>query len=265
VKNWGPADATNVVVTDFLPAGVTFVATSGCAEDAAGVPSCTLGTIPAGGSASFTVTVAVDPATLGTITNAVSVTSSTPDPEPANNEASEDTEVIIISDLVITKKAKDEIKPGKKLKFEIKVRNWGPFDAPNVVITDFLPAGVTLMKTKGCAEDPAGVPTCSVGTIRARKKVTVRIYVMVDEDATGVIVNTATVSTDATDPDPSTNTATTETQIKVKKTDDNDDEESAGGGAGGDDPKAGPDRYLPPRDSSSSGGWTRSAPERPQL
>ena len=44
---------TNVVVTDSLPAGVTFVSTTGCAEDPNVVPTCTLGTIPAGGSASL--------------------------------------------------------------------------------------------------------------------------------------------------------------------------------------------------------------------
>ncbi len=40
VDNAGPFVAQNVVVTDTLPAGVTFVSTSGCAEDPGGVPTC---------------------------------------------------------------------------------------------------------------------------------------------------------------------------------------------------------------------------------
>ncbi|MEM8964589.1 MAG: DUF11 domain-containing protein, partial [Acidobacteriota bacterium] len=94
VDNAGPSDATSVVVTETLPAGVTFSATSGCAEDPNGVPTCTLGTIPAGGSASYTVEVTVDPATpTSTITNVVDVSSATTDPISGNDSASESTMV----------------------------------------------------------------------------------------------------------------------------------------------------------------------------
>jgi len=65
VHNDGPSDAINVVVTDTLPAGVTFVSTAGCAEDPNGVPTCSLGDIAAGGSDSYTITVTVDASTVG--------------------------------------------------------------------------------------------------------------------------------------------------------------------------------------------------------
>ena len=92
VDNAGPSDATLVVATDTLPAGVTFGSTSGCPSDPNGVPTCDLGTIPAGGSASYTIEVSVDPTTpSGTITNDASVASSTPDPVPDGETASEDT------------------------------------------------------------------------------------------------------------------------------------------------------------------------------
>ena len=80
VTNGGPSDAQNVVVTDTLPAGVTLVSTSGCAEDPVGVPTCTLGTVVGGGNAAYTVTVAIDPGTAGTITNSAQVTTDTDDP-----------------------------------------------------------------------------------------------------------------------------------------------------------------------------------------
>ena len=94
VNNAGPDSATNVIVTDTLPAGVTFVSTTGCAEDPGGVPTCNLGTISNGGSKMYTVTVTVDGETLGTITNNVSVGSDAVDPSPGNNTAAEDTLVV---------------------------------------------------------------------------------------------------------------------------------------------------------------------------
>jgi uncharacterized repeat protein (TIGR01451 family) len=93
VDNAGPADAENVQVTDTLPPGVTFVSTSGCAEDPNGVPTCSLGTIASGSFKEYTINITVDPGTSGTITNQASVTSDTDDPDPENNSVEEDTEV----------------------------------------------------------------------------------------------------------------------------------------------------------------------------
>jgi hypothetical protein len=81
------------VVTDTLPGGVTFVSTNGCGEDPNGVPTCSLGTIPAGGQAQYTIIVTVNGGASGTITNSASVSSSTVDPNLANNTVTEDTAV----------------------------------------------------------------------------------------------------------------------------------------------------------------------------
>ena len=105
VTNAGPSQADNVVVTDTLPAGVTFVSSSGCAEDPGGEPTCSLASIASGASTPYTITVMVDVGTTGTITNVASVTSATADPnnadnsaattdpDPSNNSASENTTV----------------------------------------------------------------------------------------------------------------------------------------------------------------------------
>lgn len=98
VSNAGPSAATNVVVTDTLPAGVTFVSTSGCTEDPNGVAICSLSDIASGVNASYTIVVDVDAGTTGTITNSASVSSDTDDPDTNNNSTTEDTQVNLFGD-----------------------------------------------------------------------------------------------------------------------------------------------------------------------
>ena len=103
VANSGAHTATDVVVTDTLPAEATLVSTAGCAEDPAGVPTCTLGDIAAGASKSFTVQTTVALGTSGTITNTAAVDSSTGDPNAANNAASENTDVFQVGTITVVK------------------------------------------------------------------------------------------------------------------------------------------------------------------
>lgn len=88
VTNAGPGNAYNVVATDALPAGLTFVSTSGCAEDPAGVPTCTLGTIPVGMSVSYTINTLVAPTASGALVNNVTVSGRNFDPQTGNNSGS---------------------------------------------------------------------------------------------------------------------------------------------------------------------------------
>ncbi len=217
VDNAGPDTATNVVVTDTLPAGVTLVSTSGCTEDPNGVPMCSLGDIAAGGSASYTIMVSVDAATVGTITNMASVASDTDDPDTGNNMVSEDTTVIAIADLSITKAdSVDPVIAGTQLTYTIDVSNAGPSTAVNVVVTDNLPAGVSLVSTSGCAEDPSGAPTCSLGDIAGGGSASYTITVDVDEDFTGTLSNTASVTSATNDPNTGNNSATETTVVNAE-------------------------------------------------
>lgn len=102
ISNAGPSDATNVVITDTLPAGVTMKSTSGCLEDPNGVPTCSIGDIAAGTSAQFTISVSIDIGTSGTITNVASVTSETVDPDASNNTFSEDTGLVLSNTVIGT-------------------------------------------------------------------------------------------------------------------------------------------------------------------
>jgi uncharacterized repeat protein (TIGR01451 family) len=93
VHNAGPNDATNVTVTDPLPAGVTFnwdFTTQGSCTFASGTVSCNLGTLFAPGTSgkkTATVVISVTPTRTGTISNTATVRADQADPNPANNSS----------------------------------------------------------------------------------------------------------------------------------------------------------------------------------
>ena len=92
LANDGPADATNVAVTDAVPAGLTFdsvTPSAGTYDSGTGV--WTLASLAAGNDATLTIAATVTQA--GTITNTAEVTASDqPDPDstPGNGDAGED-------------------------------------------------------------------------------------------------------------------------------------------------------------------------------
>ena len=88
VENLGPADATQVVVNNDLPAGVIILDASGCQEVPFTGPVCTLGDIPAGTSAAYSLVVTSDGSTSVMLTNTVSASATESDPDPGNNTAS---------------------------------------------------------------------------------------------------------------------------------------------------------------------------------
>jgi uncharacterized repeat protein (TIGR01451 family) len=93
VNNAGPTTAPSVVVTDVLPAGLTFASAKtsqgSCltpAPGATGTVTCNLGTINNGASATVTLVVAVNAAGTNVV-NTASVTAAAPDPNLGNNSA----------------------------------------------------------------------------------------------------------------------------------------------------------------------------------
>jgi len=85
--NNGPSAATNVVVTDVLPAGLTFVSATPSQGTCTGTTTvtCSLGGLASGASA--TVTLTVTSATATPASNTATVTATEVDPNPANNTA----------------------------------------------------------------------------------------------------------------------------------------------------------------------------------
>jgi uncharacterized repeat protein (TIGR01451 family) len=107
LDNAGLSDAQTVVLTDLIPAHTTFVSdaqTSGPAftlsnpaAGATGTAGATIGTLPAGDSATFTLVVLVSPGTVNgaSVVNAPNVAAATTDPNSANNTQTATTAVLV--------------------------------------------------------------------------------------------------------------------------------------------------------------------------
>ncbi len=92
VTNNGPSTATNIVVTNTLPASVTFVSASDAScQHQNGVVTCSLGTLANGAQAIRTIQ--VTPNAAQPIAMTASVTANESDPTPANNSATDNTVV----------------------------------------------------------------------------------------------------------------------------------------------------------------------------
>ena len=215
------SDATGLDFTDNLPAGVVvatpnnaFTTCTGgtlTAVSGSGIISYTGGTVAAG--ATCTISVDVTGTTAGQFVNTTGVLTSS----LGNSGTASDTLTIVTpaADLSISKIASpNPTEAGQTLTYSVTVSNAGPFDATNVVVTDTLPAGTTFISTSGCAEDPNGIPTCTVGTIVAGGSAQYTITTTVDPGATGTLTNTISVTSDIADPNPGNNSASEETTIQ---------------------------------------------------
>jgi uncharacterized repeat protein (TIGR01451 family) len=98
VTNNGPGAAAGVKVTDVVPAGTTFSATSGAscttpAVGGTGTVACTIGSMPSGATTMLTITVTVGNGKTTTLVDTASVSSTTLDTNGANNSASVSTPI----------------------------------------------------------------------------------------------------------------------------------------------------------------------------
>ncbi len=222
VTNNGPHAATGVVLSDQLPAGVTYQGASiGSCSEISGFVQCAIGSLASGQSGSVTLTVRVN--TLQpTITNTASVTGDQSDPVTGNNAASVNSTVTQVANLAISKTGTLSIvRTSDDLDFSIAITNNGPSDATGVVMSDTLssdliyddvnfPATVSPVGTGTCGYDgQLGEIQCAFPSIPSGATRTVTIPVHVNPEPSGALTipNTATVAGNETDPDASDNSS----------------------------------------------------------
>ena len=219
VHNNGSLDATNVVVTDNLPAGVTYQSASpsqGSCSEANGNLSCSLGSLSNGADA--TVEVIVTAGATGTVTNTAGVQADEFDGNTANNSATETTKIAGVADLSITKSdSPDPLYAGQTLTYTLTVGNNGPADAPAVKVTDSLPAGVAFQSattSQGSCSEAGGIVSCDLGALANSAGATVQIAVTAL--AAGTATNTATVvGIESVDRNAANDSATADTTVNA--------------------------------------------------
>jgi len=206
--NNGPSPATNVILTDTLPAGVTLVSTisgadSSCNTTALPTITCPLLSISSG--ASVTTTIVVKPNAAGTFTNSARVAGTEPDPNPANNSASASAVVNPVADLSLAETAAPPtVSAGNNVTFSFTVTNAGPSPATDVTISDALPAGLTLVSATPSQGSCTALP-CNLGNVATGASAT--LTVVAKALAAGNFTNTGTVSATEFDPNAANNTA----------------------------------------------------------
>jgi uncharacterized repeat protein (TIGR01451 family) len=239
LTNSGPSTAASVSLTDAVPANTTFVSESqtngpifSCSTPAAGgtgTITCSIGSFPMG-SATFSITVHINPGAPGTVTNTANVATPTPDPNPNGNTPTVVTTIATSADLSIVKTATSAVSAGNNVTYQIVVTNNGPSDATAVNMSDTLPPNTTFVsetQTGGpsfTCTNPAvggtGAVSCSIATLTSGTTATFDI-VAKSAAATpaGPSNNTATVSTTTPDPNSGNNSSTAVTQVSASLAD----------------------------------------------
>ncbi|MGH9554373.1 MAG: DUF11 domain-containing protein [Terriglobales bacterium] len=217
VTNAGGLQADNVTLSDTFSGATTGNANAMTTQgtcNVAGFPmiTCDLGTLAAAAFATITITVQAQAA--GIITNTASVTTSSLEPNTANNMDVETTAVGSADVAMISKTdSADPVNAGSNFTYTISVVNNGPDQADNVTVTDTLPAGVTYVSdTGGC--NTVALPTiaCNLGSLAVTASA--MFNVTVTAGAGGQTVNnTASVTSSQADPDNTNNSASQTTTI----------------------------------------------------
>ena len=225
VTNLGPSDATDVVVDDALPTGLSYVSAAGpgwtCSESPTGTAHCTRAALAVGAAPSIAIVAHVAPGVTGKVTNCATVKDTVEGDD--NDTSCGDTTITPEVDVSIVKTdTPDPVVAGENLTYSLAVANGGPSNASDVAVSDPLPANTTFVSITVTGWDcttPAvgatGSVSCSLASLPVGPAPTITVVVKVGAGVapgTDVIVNTATV-TAPHDTNPDNNTSTAKTSV----------------------------------------------------
>ncbi len=217
ITNKGPWPATSLVLTDALPAAVSYVSANAArgtwsTNDAGFTYS--LDTLNSGDGVAVTIlTTALTP---GTASNPAGVGAFELDSNPSNNVSTITTTINPLADLSLGQTVSAAtVFATSNLTYTLAVTNHGPSTATGVVVTNPLPAGagfVSAQTSQGTTSLNNGVFTANLGSLATGATATV-ILVLAAPALAGPFTNTATVGAGVADPNPSDNSASRVTTV----------------------------------------------------
>ena len=218
LANYGPSTATNIVVTNAIPAGMAYVSSSpsrGNVSTSAGVVSWSVASLATNATASLALVVQAN--STGVITNTAGVTTSTSDLNPDDDRAAVAVTVVSpTADLAIgLADAPDPVLTGTNLTYTITVSNLGPATATGVVAFDALPPTVNFISASPAnAYTVVGqlVTFTNLGNLDSGAHTSVTIVVR--PTAAGTITDSASCFSSIVDPLKASNSASVKTIVQ---------------------------------------------------
>ncbi|HEX8268759.1 MAG TPA: choice-of-anchor L domain-containing protein, partial [Flavobacterium sp.] len=207
VTNFGPNAATNVLVSNPIPAGISYFSWVGSnGSTGYNVPvTNTIANLAVGAIVTYTVTVEVPAAYSGNLTSTTTISSPVADPNTANN-VSTDTDIEANgADLSVVNTNNQTIYvPGSTVVYTVTLSNNGPLTAANVQINNAIPAGITQFSWTGSnGSSGTNVPLSNLITsMAADTQVVYTITVQIPASYTGNLTSTTTYSSPTIDPVP---------------------------------------------------------------
>ena len=204
VDNLGPAVAeAPVVVTDTLPAGLTFVRSVGGDWDCVADGQVVTCTYTAGdldvttASEEFAIVVLPDAAAAPAATNVATISTPTVDTDPSNDETT-DTVDVALSRLTLSKTLDGVLVQGQDATYRLTVSNEGPADtSESIVVVDDLPTGLTFVSADGagwvCSATGQRVECTFESALAVGSSAAVSLVARVDAPAGASVTNSASV------------------------------------------------------------------------
>jgi outer membrane autotransporter protein/uncharacterized repeat protein (TIGR01451 family) len=213
VSNLSSQSATEVTVSDELPAGVTLVSAGGSGWSCSGAVVCVLQEGLLGGQSRSLRIEVTAPANPGVILNQASVSSAEADLNLADNSDSEQTTVtsagsLAVADLALSAGGAVEAEAGAEFELMAQLRNLGPDDAQGIRLSGALSSPASLISAtlggQPCSASGTQL-SCLASALAADASVDLVVRAMAAGNAAGSLQ--LSVDADSSDPLETNNTA----------------------------------------------------------